>query len=77
MDTNDRKEKFDLLIIFRDGSRSLVRDVTDYGLMSKNENQTIWRYVKNNHYTFMPFDAISLIGRADEFLNRIDPKQED
>lgn len=59
---------FDLLIIFRDTSRKVIKNVTGYGYCFDGGHISYY-YSKNGYRSFMPEDAISFIGRNVDYLS--------
>lgn len=55
---------FDLLIIYRDGSEKVVKNVFDFGV---SEKWDCFYYEKNNHRGFIPFDAVRFFGREFDY----------
>lgn len=62
--------KFDLLIIFWDGSKKIVKDVSGYGISSYSKE--VFYYEKNGHRNFLPVDKINFIGKKSDYLNQED-----
>lgn len=63
--SGDGSTKFDLLIIFRDTSRKIIKNVSSYGCYDGN----LFYYTKNGYSSFMPVDAITFIGRNFDYLS--------
>lgn len=61
-------ETYDLLIIYRDGHRHVVKDVTNYKILS-NAAVDCAMYEKNGCKSFVPLDAISFMGRRIDYEN--------
>ena len=52
---------FDLLIIYRDGDKKIIRNVVGYGY--RQENQLQYYFEKNGHRSFVPADVVKFFGR--------------
>lgn len=59
-------KKFDLLIIFRDSSRKVIKNVEGYGFLFQG---TTYYYSKNGYTSYIPADAITFIGRNFDYLS--------
>lgn len=57
-------EKFDLLIIFWDGTRKIVKDVIGYGTYDAAE---LFYYEKNCFRSYIPIDKVNFIGRLSDW----------
>lgn len=56
--------RFDLLIIFWDGTRKIVKDVDGYGTYDAAE---LFYYEKNGFRSYMPIDKVTFIGRLSDW----------
>lgn len=56
------EEKFDLMIIFTDGTGLIIDDVQNYRSCDEE-----YRIVKNGWYSFIPRANVMYLGRADSF----------
>lgn len=51
---------FDLLIIFWDGTKKIVKNVEQYGTYDPAD---LFYYLKCGHKSYLPIDKVSFIGR--------------
>ena len=58
------EELFTLLIIYRDGEEVKIDGVEAYGTLT---NDRLFYYLKNGFRGFMPIDAVSFIGKANDY----------
>ena len=59
-------ETFDLLIIYWDGVKHTVNDVTDYGTHIK---AGLFYYLKNGLNSYIPIDEVRFFGHKSDYLN--------
>lgn len=55
---------YDLLIIFVDGSRKVVKDVSEYGFLS---DRTIAYFIKGEYKRLIPTTQLRFIGRLEDW----------
>lgn len=55
---------YDLLILFKNGSRKVIVSVSDYGIC---DDKGVFHYVKNGYRSFVPIDSVIFFGRAFDF----------
>ena len=55
---------FELLIIFWDGTKKVVKDVSVYGTYDAAE---LFYYEKNELRSYMPIDKVTFIGRLSDW----------
>ena len=60
---------FDLLIIYADGSRHIVRDVNTYDYKIESGH---YYYKKNNWYSYIPQAQVRFIGRLFDYNDEED-----
>lgn len=58
------QEHFDLLIIFWDGARKIVKNVSNYGY---NDLSSSFYYDKNKYRSFIPREMVMFLGRKSDY----------